>query len=241
MTSHVSPQSAPDRTQVRAGVTRRMTQILVGLLIQAVILFAAAGNPGWTAAWIYLGIYMAAIAVNSLVLLPRSPELIAERGRVAGNTKRWDRMLALMVSVVGPLLTLVVAGLDARYGWSSVATPIQVGAAVAIISGYALVSWSMISNAFFSGVVRIQTERDHQVAASGQYRFVRHPGYVGMIAFNLGTPLLLDSTWGFWVAVAVVVLFVIRTSLEDATLRRELAGYEDYATRVRYRLLPGVW
>ena len=241
MTSHVSLQPASDRAQLRAGVIRRMTQIIVGLLIQAVILFAAAGDPGWTAAWIYLGIYVAALAINSLVLLPRNPELAAERSRVADNTKRWDRILALMVSVVGPLLTLVIAGLDDRYRWSSVATPIQLGAAVAILGGYALVSWSMVSNAFFSGVVRIQTERNHQVATSGPYRFVRHPGYVGMIAFDLGPPLLLDSTWGFAVAVVVAVVFVIRTYLEDTTLRRELTGYEDYALRVRYRLLPGVW
>jgi len=99
----------------------------------------------------------------------------------------------------------------------------------------------MQANRFFSAVVRIQEERGHAVASGGPYRFVRHPGYVGMIAQFLVTPLTLGSLWALMPAGIAVGLYVWRTALEDRTLREELAGYQDYAARVRYRLLPGIW
>jgi protein-S-isoprenylcysteine O-methyltransferase Ste14 len=89
--------------------------------------------------------------------------------------------------------------------------------------------------------VRIQTDRGHTVITSGPYRFVRHPGYLGLIIFTLATPLLLGSRWAFIPAVLMLVLIITRTALEDRTLQSELAGYPAYAERVRYRLLPGIW
>lgn len=158
------------------------------------------------------------------------------------NTKGWDRLLAGAVSLYLPLITLIVSGLDARFGWS--AQPVlaaQLAALVILVLGYALVSWAMASNKFFSGVVRIQAERGHTVATTGPYQVVRHPGYTGMIAFTLATPVLLGSLWALVPALLNVCLFVLRTSLEDRTLQAELSGYQDYTRQVRYRLLPGVW
>jgi protein-S-isoprenylcysteine O-methyltransferase Ste14 len=99
----------------------------------------------------------------------------------------------------------------------------------------------MASNRFFSSVVRIQTDRGHTVATGGPYRFVRHPGYVGMMVSALGTTILLGSLWAFIPATLLIGLIIFRTALEDRTLQNELEGYKEYAARVRYRLLPGVW
>ena len=110
-----------------------------------------------------------------------------------------------------------------------------------ILAGYVLGAYALIENRFFSGMVRIQTDRDHQVVSSGPYRWVRHPGYAGALLVYLVTPLFLDSAWAFLPAVFLAVVLVIRTHLEDSTLQEELAGYREYARRVRYRLLPGVW
>jgi protein-S-isoprenylcysteine O-methyltransferase Ste14 len=99
----------------------------------------------------------------------------------------------------------------------------------------------MVSNPFFSTVVRIQTDRGHTVATGGPYRFVRHPGYAGALALTLATPFLLGSWPALIPSVALVAILVVRTILEDRTLRRELPGYTEYAGRVRYRLLPGIW
>jgi len=105
----------------------------------------------------------------------------------------------------------------------------------------ALIAWAMRSNKFFSAVVRIQKDRGHSVVMGGPYRFVRHPGYTGMSAFTLATPLILNSRWAFAPAVATAAITVLRTILEDRTLHNELDGYADYARRVKYKLVPTIW
>jgi protein-S-isoprenylcysteine O-methyltransferase Ste14 len=100
---------------------------------------------------------------------------------------------------------------------------------------------ALFSNPFFSGVVRIQTERGHQVISHGPYRLLRHPGYAGNLLYYLAVPLFLDTLWAYLPALLLVLVTVIRTALEDRTLQAELDGYAAYAGRVRYRLLPGIW
>jgi protein-S-isoprenylcysteine O-methyltransferase Ste14 len=102
-------------------------------------------------------------------------------------------------------------------------------------------SWAVISNKFFSDVIRIQVDRGHTVVSHGPYQHVRHPGYIGMISYALATPFLLDSPWALIPGGVTVSLIIVRTVVEDRTLLAELDGYQDYAARVRYRLLPGVW
>jgi protein-S-isoprenylcysteine O-methyltransferase Ste14 len=192
--------------------------------------------------WAYVGVNLGIVAFNMVVLLPRSPELIAERGRVKGNVVGWDRLLAPAVSLVGPLTMLAVSGLDERFGWPvRMPLAVEMVGLVVTVAGYLMFTWSMASNKFFAGVVRIQTERGHTVETGGPYRYVRHPGYAGMIIFTLATPVLLGSVWGLIPAGLTVAAVVLRTTLEDRTLQAELGGYEEYAGQVRYRLVPGVW
>lgn len=231
-------QSASDSRAAR----KRIISILVLLLLQAVLLFGAAGRLNWEAAWVYLGVYVGALALIRMLVLRRHADLIAERSTVGENTKRWDRVLSLLVGVIVPLAAFLIAGLDIRNGWTDdLGSGAQVGGLVITILGFAIVAWSMASNRFFSGVVRIQEDRGHTVATGGPYAMVRHPGYVGMIGFNVGIPLLLGSLVALIPALINVALFVLRTALEDRTLQRELPGYSDFAQRTRYRLMPGVW
>ena len=137
---------------------------------------------------------------------------------------------------------MLVAGLDALYNWSPpYSLPIKIISLLALLLGYALGSYALIENRFFSGTVRLQTERGHQVVSSGPYRWMRHPGYAGALLTYLATPFFLDSSWAFLPAVFIVILMIIRTYLEDKFLQNELEGYRDYTKRVRFRLLPGVW
>ena len=99
----------------------------------------------------------------------------------------------------------------------------------------------MVVNPFFEKTVRIQTDRGHRVVDTGPYAYVRHPGYVGFLGWILAAPLLLASVWAIVPALISVVGLVIRTALEDRTLRAELPGYPEYAARVRFRLIPGMW
>ena len=107
--------------------------------------------------------------------------------------------------------------------------------------GYGFVVWGMAVNSYFSQIVRIQEERGHQVISSGPYRWVRHPGYLGSILFEISVPVMLGSWWALVVGGSIVLLFIMRTALEDKTLQKELEGYSDYSKKVPFRVLPGVW
>jgi len=227
---------------VTRGVIKRLIQVVIVLVIQASVLFLAADTLNWVVEWIYLGVLVALVVINTFVLLKVSPELIAERAEMKEGAKAWDRPLAGVISLFGPLIILLVAGLDYRFGWSpDIAWQIQVGALLLMTLGYGFANWAMASNKFFSGLVRIQEERGHSVAMGGPYRFVRHPGYSGWSAAYLTTPLVLGSFWALIPAALTVVVIIVRTALEDKTLQAELDGYADYTQQVRYRLMPGVW
>jgi protein-S-isoprenylcysteine O-methyltransferase Ste14 len=241
MTRNAPPASSDSTDSSSHPIARRFAQIGVLILVYAALLFGAAGRLDWAAGWAYMGIYVAFIALNAVLLLPGRRDLIAERGRVAPNTQRWDRVLAAFYTLTGPAI-LVIGGLDRRFDWTEpfpLVVPVVAGVVMAL--GYGLFSWAMVSNPFFSTVVRIQTDRGHTVATGGPYRFVRHPGYAGALALTLATPFLLGSWPALIPSVALVAILVVRTILEDRTLRRELPGYTEYAGRVRYRLLPGIW
>lgn len=234
----IQPERKPDLTR---SVVNRLIQLLVFILIQAAILLFTAGRWDWAMAWVYLGVYVLLIIVNAIVLLPRDPELIAERGKIQTDVKDWDRVFSVLYAVCS-LGLLAVAGLDYRWQWSSsIDRPVQMIGLSLYVIGFLVVSWAMASNRFFSSVVRIQTERGHTVATGGPYGFVRHPGYVGMMVSAFGTSLLLGSLWALIPTGLLIGTVIARTALEDRTLQNELAGYKDYAERVRYRLLPGIW
>lgn len=221
---------------------KRAAQLVFFLVLLACAYFLPAGGAGFPMAWALLGLYVIGMAVTAALLLTRSPDLIAERAGKSAGAKRWDKPFAAILGLLGPVATWAVAGLNAGFGWTPhVPRGVQVAALGIAALGYALTSWAMVSNPFFSGLVRIQKERGHTVASGGPYRIVRHPGYVGILTLGLATPLVLGSVWALIPAGLTVVTGVIRTGLEDRTLRRELEGYEAYAKTVRYRLLPGVW
>ena len=137
----------------------------------------------------------------------------------------------------------ILAGLDQRHGWTG---GFPVGAqlaalALCVLGNDVLFIWAAAANAYFSRITRIQTERGHAVVSSGPYRWVRHPAYTGSILYEIAVSVLLAS-WPALIASGVsTALLILRTVLEDRTLQAELAGYADYARRVRYRLLPGIW
>jgi protein-S-isoprenylcysteine O-methyltransferase Ste14 len=225
-------------------------RVIQMLLLMAIVLVVIPFLPllisrrwDWWEAWVYAIIFILGFVISRALAAQRHPDLLAERARSMQHedAKPWDRWLAPLVGV-GSGLILLVAGVDALLGWSSPFTlPLKIAALAAILAGYALGTYALIENRFFSGVVRIQTERGHYVVSTGPYRWVRHPGYAGTFLAYLATPIFLDSAWAFVPAVIISIVLLIRTALEDNTLQDELPGYREYAGRVRYRLLPGVW
>jgi protein-S-isoprenylcysteine O-methyltransferase Ste14 len=171
-----------------------------------------------------------------------NPEIFFARRRLTGQgTKGWD--LVLIFILLGSFLgTLVVAGLDdGRFHRAPAPTWAVVFGYVLLLAGYLGSGWAQAVNRHFEPSVRIQSDRDHHVIATGPYAYVRHPGYVFGIVLTFGIVLALGSLWALLPAMLIVVVLAIRTVLEDATLRRELAGYKEFASRTRYKWIPGIW
>ena len=221
-------------------ILRRLVPVIFSLAITSACLFGSVGRWDWTNAWVLLGLNFAA-SIASTALLWRNPELLAERSNIKA-CKSWDKLIVAIVVLLGPVATWITAGLDTRFHWSDGMPCLAfiAGVVVAVLAA-ALIAWAMYSNKFFSSVVRIQKDRGHFVVTEGPYRFVRHPGYAGISAFTLATPLILNSRWAFAPAVATAAITVLRTVLEDRTLYNELDGYADYARRVKYKLVPAIW
>jgi protein-S-isoprenylcysteine O-methyltransferase Ste14 len=217
----------------------RMKVIIFLLVVFAVMggtFFGSAGRWDLPMAWISLGTYAAFMVLAQTVM---DPDLRRERLKPApGGIDRQIRwaMLPFMLGY------WVVAGLDIRWhGPGNVSRGWQTFALVAMIASLGLVLWALTQNRFFSPVVRIQTERGHHLITSGPYQWVRHPGYLGGAGSALCGAIALGSWWALLPAAGVAGVLVRRVILEDLFLHRELSGYQAYAAKVRYRLLPGIW
>ncbi len=214
---------------------------VVTVLFMLALLFIPAGTLHWPEAWLLLFLYFAAVTGILIWMKIKAPDLLKERMTRNKEIKNWDKMIMIAYSFL-LIILLAVPGLDAvRYNWSKVPIFVKALGFIGYIPALSFAFWAMKENAYSSDVVRIQEDRGHTVCTTGPYRYVRHPMYVGVILFVLCFPLSLGSFYSFIPASLIVVLFILRTSLEDKTLQEELPGYKEYAQTVRYRLIPRVW
>ena len=221
-----------------------IARVVVYTLIVGALLFGLSGRMDWTMAWVYLCVLTVSTGVNIYVVVYVHPGLVAERTKFTKSegVKPWDKVLSPLMGIIGPTLILVVTALDVRNGSSSAyGGAVQYGCMLLVVAGSGLTTWAIVTNRFFSSIVRIQKDRGHVVVDSGPYEFIRHPGYSGAILYYIALPLALGSFWGLMPAGLTVITTIIRTALEDRMLQNELEGYIDYAKRVRYRLVPGLW
>ncbi|SDK58258.1 methyltransferase family protein [Microbulbifer yueqingensis] len=223
---------------------RQWLRLVVVYLLIPLTLFICSGDIDWWPAWLYSMLFLGAGIGGRMWAEQRHPGLTCERQNIENfeNAKNWDKVLApLMALSVGPLMA-IAAGLDHRFNWSSEFPLWLMVIGFTLISfGYALATWAFAENRFFYSVVLIKPDRGHVVCDSGPYRIARHPGYCGSILAVFGIPLALGSVWALIPAVFAAVIALIRTTLEDQALHEELPGYRDYARRVRYRLIPGIF
>jgi protein-S-isoprenylcysteine O-methyltransferase Ste14 len=229
--------------QQRVATPRVIIRMLFFVVVIPFLPLLISRQWDWWEAWVYAVVSILGFVISRILVSRRNPDLIGERARFLQHedAKDWDKKLAPLVGLGGGLIPLVV-GIDALIGGApDFSLPVKMISLIAILLGYALGSYALIENRFFSGMVRIQTERGHQVVSSGPYRWIRHPGYAGALLTYWATPFFLDSLLAFLPVAFLSVVLVIRTRLEDETLQEELAGYQEYSHQVRYRLLPGIW
>jgi protein-S-isoprenylcysteine O-methyltransferase Ste14 len=220
-----------------------VVQTAVWLAGMAALLFIPAGTLAWPAAWVFLAEMAIAGVGIGWWLGKRDPELLQERlsPLIQREQPLWDRVL-LTAFVLLWCAWMVLMALDAaRFRWSHVPTWLQGAGAIAIVVSLYVSCLVLRENSYAAPVVKIQEERGQKVVTTGPYRCVRHPMYAGGILYFLGMPLLLGSWCGLAVAPVMMGVLAVRAVLEERTLRGRLEGYAEYAERVRYRLIPGVW
>jgi len=226
----------------KSGIMRWIIVSIVFLVLLGLSLFLSAGTFQWPAGWGYILMAAGIQLLDAIVLIPISPDLLAERSRPQAGAKKWDQLLSRLMATIGPLIIWIVSGLDYRFGWSpGFPIWIVITSAALVFMGGMIALWSMAANRFFIGMVRIQEERGHKVIKSGPYQYVRHPGYLGSLLFIFFTPLMLGSLWGLIPALLTCGVVFLRTHLEDQMLRQELPGYQDYSQEVTTKLVPGIW
>lgn len=213
----------------------------LGLLTVDAALFWPAATLAWWQAWAVLGATLAWTLGMGAVILINNPSLLAERLGPRPNAKKWDTLIMSLLGTL-QLVRYLLAGFDHRLGWSgSFPLWLQITSVGLCLLGYGLVVWATGTNAFFTQIVRIQPERGQTVVKNGPYRFVRHPAYLGAILIEIFVPLLLGSWSAMSISVFTLILLIMRTSLEDKMLQKELPGYEEFCRQTRFRLIPGVW
>ena len=220
--------------------TQMVVRALLAPILMIGLLFLVAGHWDFWPAWVYTAINMIVLVLMG-TLLTKNSELVEERLNPKEGMKGWDKFY---FAVTTPLymLALVVAGLDARFSWTTNMPLVVYGASVLIyLIGQGIFLWARYTNNYFSSVVRIQTDRGQTVCKEGPYRYVRHPGYVGGILFTITIGLMLGSWWASIPQVIAALMLVWRTAREDKTLQAELPGYSEFTKETKYRLIPGVW
>lgn len=224
----------------RLTISRILTSFL-GLALFSAVWFWIAGRANWWQGWAFLLAFIVYVSVLVWRLSRVNPELVRERDRPAGVAETWDRAVIRVYSVI-LIVFLVVSALDGgRYGWSVVPLGVQVTGWISLVAAGAIVWHAMMVNAYLSSWARLQKDRGQVVVQEGMYRHIRHPMYLGIMIAFLGLPLVLGSWWAMIPSVVIIGLFLYRTYREDEMLMEELAGYAEYAKKVKYKLLPGLW
>jgi protein-S-isoprenylcysteine O-methyltransferase Ste14 len=205
------------------------------------LVFLPVGRLDWKPGWIVIAFLVAAFGCSFLILARVNPRIFRARSRFQPGTKRWDLILVTL-TLLAMIAEIPLATLDAgRMAWSSMPTAFVILGYALLGTGIAFSAWAQAVNPFFEPGVRVQRERGQQVINKGPYAIVRHPGYIGALMIFCGLALSLASWWALIPAAWASLILIVRTSWEDALLRTELDGYNEYAKRTRYRLFPGLW
>ncbi|HEV7587644.1 MAG TPA: isoprenylcysteine carboxylmethyltransferase family protein [Longimicrobium sp.] len=223
---------------------RAIAGILVYVGLFAALLFVPAGTLDWRRAWVLLGVLLVMRAVGTVGAIRVNPELLAERSGLPLHRGQpvADRVLLLsfMASFAALIAFCAVDAFHLRL-LPRAAAGVSFAGLVLFAGGWWIIAQVLRTNAFAVRVVRHQQERRHTLVDTGVYAVVRHPMYAGIIPVLIGMCLWLESYAGALLALVPIGILAGRIVLEERFLRRTLAGYEAYAGRVRWRLIPGVW
>jgi protein-S-isoprenylcysteine O-methyltransferase Ste14 len=214
-----------------------LSKWLCGLLLVAALLFLPAWTLDYPHAYLFLTILFIPMLAVGIILYIKNPELLKKR--LDGKEKQATQKGVLAFSGLMFIGGFVVAGLDFRFGWSQVPSAVVIAASVLFLLAYALYAEVMRENAYLSRTIKV--EEGQTVVDTGLYGIVRHPMYSATILLFIMIPLILGSWYALIIFAFYPTIIIVRLKDEEALLSRELAGYEVYKKKVKYRLLPFIW
>lgn len=214
-----------------------LLKFLSGLLLVGLLLFLPAGTWAYPGGWLFTGLLFVPMLFFGLVLFWKAPELLKKRLQTKETQK--DQVLVIVLSFLLFMAAFVLAGLDFRFGWTTVPRWLTIAAAVGMLLSYGMYMEVMRENAYLSRTVEIQ--EDQKVIDTGLYGIVRHPMYTATIFLFLSMPLVLGSWISFLIFLLYPAVILLRIRGEEALLEAELTGYSQYMKKVKYRLLPFIW
>jgi protein-S-isoprenylcysteine O-methyltransferase Ste14 len=221
---------------------RRLVRFLFAVPVYfGLFMFLPAGTFAWDRGWVFIAVFVSSLAVVGAYLWRANPDVVVARTSFHEGTKRWDRILVPLLLVAFYAIIPVAALDDSRFRWFPLPWWVCAIGYILFFAAMALVTRAEAVNKFFEVTVRLQTDRGQTVVDTGPYAVVRHPGYVAGIVLSVAAALCLGSLWALIPAGVASGLLILRTLWEDETLQAELSGYKEYAQRVRYRLVPGIW
>jgi protein-S-isoprenylcysteine O-methyltransferase Ste14 len=214
--------------------------VVFGIFFFGLALFWPAGTFHYWQAWVFISVYIFSSIVPTAYLAAKQPAALRRRLHAGptAETRPAQRIISTAI-VLLVAATLVVSAFDHRFGWSTVPLGVIVIGDVLVAVGLIVAQMVIIQNGYASA--NITVEAGQPLVSTGLYGVVRHPMYLGVVINLIGTPLALDSLWGFVTVALVVPVLAARIVDEERMLVAELAGYPEYTTRVRSRFIPYVW
>ena len=222
-----------------------LLRVVADAVVMAIVLFTAAGTTDWPRAWVLIGVLLVVRVVSAVAVFRVNPSLLRERATVLvhGGQPIADRVILLAYMTTAFIGVPAVAALDVSrwHSWPAPSSALAAVGLIVFVVGWIITALALRENAFAVTVVRLQTERQHAVVDTGIYGVIRHPMYAGSPLVLIGLSLWLGSYAAALYAGIPLTLLSLRIGLEERLLRRELPGYADYARRVPYRVVPGIW
>lgn len=217
--------------------SQALIKCLSGLALISALLFIPAGTLKFWNAWLLIAVLFIPILLMGIVLAIKNPELL--RKRLNAKEEEAEQKGVVALSALMFIGGFIVAGLDYRFGWSALPKGAVFAAAAVFLFSYLLYAEVLRENAYLSRTIEVQ--KNQKVVDAGLYGIVRHPMYAATILLFLSVPLVLGSLFSFIIFLIYPAITVKRIKNEEEVLERELEGYSEYKSRVKYRLIPFVW
>lgn len=220
---------------------KAITKNLLSYVISAILFFLFCGRVDVFRGWIYFTLVFSGAIINNFILVLGNPDVLMSRSEEGKNTQPWDRAVLGGYFLLQILIIPCLSGLDVRYGWTFLPNYCMITGFLIYLFSLIIITRAMLVNRHFEGTVRIQEDRNHRVIDRGPYRYIRHPGNLGMVLSVFALPLIVGTAWALIPAFLAAFLTIVRTVKEDDFLKSSLEGYREYATRVPFRVVPFVW